>query len=102
VGAEVAVNEPSLRADLDRIRKELDLIDEKLIQLLARRLDVGLEAAAIKNALHMPIHDPEREATALAQAKKWARDARLPESEVDELMRRVISLSRNAQIARRE
>ena len=95
----MALNREDLRAELLRIRSDLDVIDKTLIQLLARRLEAGLDAANIKLLLEIPVHDPEREEKALAQARQWARDSGLNESEVEDLMRRMITLSRNAQIA---
>jgi chorismate mutase/prephenate dehydrogenase len=85
--------------ELARIRSDLDTIDRSLIHMLARRLEVGLEAANIKRLLDIPVHDPEREAKAVEQAGEWAHAAGLSEPEVEEIMRRVITLTRNAQIA---
>lgn len=93
----MALNEKELRAQLEIIRAELDKVDSRLIRLLARRLELGLEAAGIKHALGMPVRDFAREADVVAQARMWAREAGLSEDEVQELIERLIALSRGAQ-----
>lgn len=95
-------DEDALRARLERIRSELDSLDSELIQLIKRRLDLGLEAASVKSELGIPMHDPEREERAVRQAADWARFADLPVAEVEEIFRRLISLSRDLQIKNRE
>lgn len=87
-----------LKEDLEECRARLDALDSELIQLLSRRLELGLEAARIKKAMGIPIIDPEREARSSAQARRWAREADLSEDEVEDIFRRLISLSGRAQI----
>jgi chorismate mutase/prephenate dehydrogenase len=87
-----------LASALEKIRSELDNVDEELIRLLARRLDLGLHAARIKQSSGLPILDSEREAKVLAQARNWARSAGLDESAVEDIIRRLISLSGRAQL----
>ncbi|MEO8192762.1 MAG: chorismate mutase [Gemmatimonadales bacterium] len=87
-----------LRAELDRFRGELDRVDSDLIRLIARRLELGLEAGRIKRALGQPVIDPEREASVLEHARTWAREAKLPEDQVTDIVQRLISLSSRAQL----
>jgi chorismate mutase len=98
----VALGDDALRAELTRIRAELDSLDSELIRVIKRRLDLGLEAASIKADLGIPIRDPEREERAILQAAEWARSSDLPVAEVEEIFRRLISLSRDLQIKTRE
>lgn len=93
----MALNEMELRAQLEIIRSELDKLDSRLIRLLARRLELGLEAAGIKSALGMPAQDLGREADVIAQARMWARETGLSEDEVQDVIERLITLSRSAQ-----
>ncbi|MEO8576932.1 MAG: chorismate mutase [Gemmatimonadales bacterium] len=76
----------------------MDQIDEQLIRLLKRRLELGLRAARIKHDADLPIVDQEREAKVIAQAKQWADVAGLSEQEVADVFARLISLSRGAQL----
>ena len=84
---------------LTEIREQLDALDKQLIELLARRFQIGGQAARMKRRMGIPVHDPAREEHVLPQAKEWARVAGLPESAVAELFMRLISLSRGAQLA---
>jgi len=83
---------------LEECRAELDQLDEQLIQLLKRRLELGLRAASIKRDAHLPIIDADREAKVIAQAKAWADEAGLSEDEVAEIFARLVSLSGRAQL----
>lgn len=47
--------------ELSEIRKEIDKIDEQLIELLCRRMDCSAEVADYKAAHHLPILNEERE-----------------------------------------
>lgn len=94
----MALDDDALRTELGRIRVELDALDAELIHIVKRRLDLGLEAAAVKSKLGLPIHDPDREARAVSQAAEWARSSDLPVAQVEEIFRRLISLSRDLQI----
>ena len=98
----MALADDALRTELARIRAELDALDSELIQIIKRRLDLGLEAASVKSKLGIPMQDPDREARAVRQAAEWARSSDLPVAEVEEIFRRLISLSRSRQIKAQE
>ena len=83
---------------LAECRAELDELDEQLIRLIKRRLELGLRAAIIKREAGLPILDPDRERKVIAQAKEWAREAGLSEDEVTEIFKRLVSLSGRAQL----
>ncbi len=69
-----------------------------MIRLFARRIELGLRAARIKNTAGMPIVDPEREEHVIAQARGWAVRAGLSEDEVADIVRRMVTLSAGAQL----
>ena len=46
---------------LNEIRQEIDSIDEKLVELLDRRMDLALEVGNIKKEQGLPIFNPKRE-----------------------------------------
>lgn len=83
---------------LEECRTELDQLDEQLIQLLKKRLELGLRAAMIKRDADLPIIDAEREAKVMDQARAWANEAGLVEDEVADIFARLISLSGRAQL----
>lgn len=47
--------------DLKECREQIDRIDEELVRLFARRMQVAEEVAAYKKANHLPVLDPARE-----------------------------------------
>ena len=58
--------------DLSEIRKEIDSIDSKLIELFCARMDIVKEVAAYKIANDMQVLHPEREEAILQRAAEAA------------------------------
>ncbi|MGI9096001.1 MAG: chorismate mutase [Candidatus Limnocylindrus sp.] len=50
---------------LAEIRAAIDAIDVRLLELLAERAQLGVDAGAAKAELGRPVHDPAREAALL-------------------------------------
>lgn len=51
--------------DLEDWRKEIDVLDRKLLKLLNRRAECAIEIGRIKQAIEQPIFVPERETSIL-------------------------------------
>ena len=47
--------------DLSDIRKDIDAIDEQMIELLTKRMECSLKVAEIKRAEGLPVYHPGRE-----------------------------------------
>lgn len=47
--------------DLARLRSEITLIDEKLLDLLSERMKISKSVALYKKAHDLPVFDPKRE-----------------------------------------
>jgi len=60
------VNSPA--SSLDEIRREIDRIDDAILQLLERRASLALHAKREKDRLGLPIQDPGREARVIERA----------------------------------
>ena len=54
-----------MKADLEDLRKRIDLLDESLVRLLNARAACALEIGRIKRQMGVPIYQPEREAEVL-------------------------------------
>ena len=54
-----------MNADLEDLRKRIDLLDESLVRLLNARAACALEIGRLKREKGMPIYQPEREADVL-------------------------------------
>jgi len=51
-----------VKADLDDLRKRIDLLDESLVRLLNSRAACALEIGRLKREMGIAIYQPEREA----------------------------------------
>ena len=59
-----------MKADLEDLRRRIDLLDESLVKLLNARAACALEIGRLKRELHMPIYQPAREAEVLSNVEK--------------------------------
>jgi chorismate mutase len=82
---------------LERVRTDIEEIDQQVIQLLARRVMLSRQVGTLKRAAGLPTLDPAREATVLRRAAALARDAELPAEPVREIFWHLIALCRSAQ-----
>ncbi len=57
---------------LSAIRAAIDICDDQIVRLLARRARLAIAAGEIKRAQAEPIHDPDREAAVLRRVRKMA------------------------------
>jgi len=48
------------KSDLVSLRKAIDVIDAKLVELLARRFEIVKDIAVLKKEKQINVHDPER------------------------------------------
>ena len=61
--------------DLQQIREEIDAIDDELIILLEKRMDMAVKVAEYKKENNIPIYNPTREQEVLDRlAKKVGAD----------------------------
>lgn len=81
-------------ADLEQLRREIDAIDEQIVDLLARRLGKVKSVVAIKKAQNLPIHHPAREENLISQRREQAVRAGLDPDHVEELYRSILRQSR--------
>ena len=51
--------------DFEDWRKEIDVLNQQLLELLNRRAECALEIGRIKQAIEQPIYAPERETSIL-------------------------------------
>lgn len=58
-------------ASLEKLRSEIDYLDQEIVKLLERRMLVVTEIMEQKKELKIPIFDPEREKEVLNKVKKY-------------------------------
>ena len=91
------MSDPAAR--LQEIRGAIDTIDDQLLDLLAARTELALEAGRAKAALGRAVHDPEREAALLARVAARGAGALTPEDLV-ELWTLLMTATRRAESQR--
>jgi chorismate mutase / prephenate dehydratase len=86
-------NHPMSDSSLESLRRELDQIDDALIDVLARRQRVVKQVAEFKAGTSAPLRDPLREARQIARLADRARSIGLDELFVARVFREVVDFS---------
>ena len=55
--------------NLDELRKQIDIIDEQMMDLFKKRMDVSLAIGQYKKENHLPVFDPKRESELLEKRR---------------------------------
>jgi chorismate mutase len=82
---------------LHELRLELERVDARLLDLIVERSRLARAAGEAKRSAGLPLSDPIREARVVETAAERAREERLPEQEVRQMMRSVIAIARAVQ-----
>ncbi|GAA5192397.1 bifunctional chorismate mutase/prephenate dehydrogenase [Ferrimonas gelatinilytica] len=75
---------------LEGLRHKIDEVDQELLHLLRRRLDLVADVGAIKHKEGVPIYAPAREASMLAKRRAEAEAMGVPPQLVEDLLRRMM------------
>lgn len=88
---------------LEQLRKEIDGIDDKLLDLYNERLKYVHEVGVLKNSTGASIYRPEREQEILDRLKKRNRDTggMLTDSAIDALFLELFAVARNFELPER-
>lgn len=86
----------ALSSQMARLRKQVDQIDQKLLQLLQERTRLSGEIGRTKRRHGAEIYVPDRERELLARVAKLA-DGKLPPAAAQAIFREILSSSRAAQ-----
>jgi len=77
-------------------RKKIDLIDQKLLNLLNQRLSIALETGKIKKEMEKKAYDPQREKEVLERLKLKNRGP-LKGEDLERIFKMIIRICRKAQ-----
>jgi len=88
---------PDISQKLRKNRRNLDLLDQKLLTLLNRRLRIGLEIGKIKKEIGKKIYDAEREKGILDRLKRKNKGP-LKEGDLRRIFATIMQVSRKSQI----
>jgi chorismate mutase/prephenate dehydratase len=86
----------NLSQKLSDRRRQIDLVDRKLLPLLNQRLGIALECGEIKKEMGKNIYDPKREAEVLRRLRMENRGP-LKEEDLDKIFRTIIGVCRRSQ-----
>lgn len=82
--------------DIADWRKKIDVLDQKMVELLNERAAAAREIGKLKRNTSMPIYEPEREKTIFTNVKK-ANKGPLPDHELQHVFERIIDVMRKLQ-----
>lgn len=80
--------------NMQELRKEIDAINEELIALLGKRLDVAKKIARVKKAEALPVLDTQREQNQLGKIRELAKRHNLSPAIVEEMFDLFIDYTR--------
>jgi chorismate mutase len=83
-----------MKADLDDLRKRIDLLDESLVRLLNARAACALEIGRVKREIGVPIYQPDREAEVLRNVQS-VNHGPLDQEAIKRLFERIIDEARH-------
>lgn len=83
---------------LPNLREEIRGIDDELLTLVRKRLDVARRVADAKRDAGLPVLDPAREAAVVRYAGEFARRHGLVEEDVRALFWALVGLTRRAEL----
>ena len=89
-----------MTGDLDDLRRAIDALDASLIDVVAERVRLAVAVAERKAMRGAPLLDPAREAEVVELAALRGEAAGLDPDEIRAFVRRLLALSRRAQLAR--
>ena len=82
---------------IDDLRKEIDEIDEEILNNLSKRKNLVREIAKLKKSIRLPVMDKDREKNLLDNLKKKAKKIGLDEKFVGSLYGIILKNSREEQ-----
>ena len=85
------------RHELMECRNAIEVVDRRIIALLAQRNSLGLRAAQAKRGAGLPLKDGAREKEVIERALAEARTHGLPEKATKKIFEQIIDMSRRAQ-----
>ncbi|MGX9463547.1 bifunctional chorismate mutase/prephenate dehydrogenase [Shewanella sp. A14] len=77
-------------ADLENLRDLIDGVDQQLLHLLRKRLDLVAQVGAVKHSAGVPIYAPQREASMLAKRRAEAQNMNISPQLIEDILRRLM------------
>ncbi|MCH1928720.1 bifunctional chorismate mutase/prephenate dehydrogenase [Shewanella sp. A25] len=77
-------------AELEHLRGLIDGVDQQLLHLLRKRLDLVAQVGTVKHAAGLPIYAPQREAAMLAKRRDEAKAMGIAPQLIEDILRRLM------------
>ena len=77
-------------SDLENLRGLIDGVDQQLLHLLRKRLDLVAQVGAVKHGAGLPIYAPQREAAMLAKRRDEAQKMNVSPQLIEDILRRLM------------
>ncbi|MCL1051542.1 bifunctional chorismate mutase/prephenate dehydrogenase [Shewanella abyssi] len=77
-------------AELENLRGLIDGVDQQLLHLLRKRLDLVAQVGAVKHGAGLPIYAPQREASMLAKRRGEAAAMNVEPQLIEDILRRLM------------
>ncbi|MFT5705291.1 MAG: chorismate mutase/prephenate dehydrogenase [Shewanella sp.] len=77
-------------AELENLRGLIDGVDQQLIHLLRKRLDLVAQVGAVKHGAGLPIYAPQREAAMLSKRRDEAQKMDVSPQLIEDILRRLM------------
>jgi chorismate mutase/prephenate dehydrogenase len=85
---------------LQELRSRIESIDRQLVELIGRRRELAVEVGRVKQALGLPVLDPQQEAKVVRRAAELARELGVDEELTRDVIWRIIAAARDVQEGR--
>jgi chorismate mutase len=86
-----------MESSLETLREEINRIDENIVGLLSKRMELAKKIATLKKEKGIPVEDRDRERTLFLKLENEARRNNIDENFVSEIFGMIISHSKNIQ-----
>lgn len=85
------------QAEFDKVRQEIDQVDNHLVELIAKRLKLTGEVGRLKAQLNLPLYVPTREAEIISHKRQLAKQSGISEDLIEDVIRRIMRDSYTSQ-----
>src|SRR4030042_3940302 len=83
--------------NIDDLRKKIDAIDARIVELIAERQDISKEIGSGKKKTSRLIEDRERELKVLKNVRSLARAKKISPADIESIYRQIIDASKKIQ-----
>jgi chorismate mutase len=84
------------QAGISEWRKKIDVLDERLVQLISERAQAAIAIGDLKHNSSLPVYEPQREQAVFEHVRR-VNPGPLPDSEIQHIFERIMDVMRSLQ-----